>query len=82
MVAQPAPPRYGEPRLVQSGLGQGSFRLLVTEAYGRQCAVTGERVLPEEYLRLRGQTIHLLRSLEALPNREFLAWHDEACFLG
>lgn len=27
-------------------LGQGAFRLMVTDAYGRQCAVTGERTLP------------------------------------
>lgn len=27
-------------------LGQGSFRILVTDAYDRRCAVTGERVLP------------------------------------
>lgn len=38
--------RYGEPILVRPRLGQGSFRVLVTDAYGRRCAVTGERVLP------------------------------------
>src|SRR5436190_10426302 len=27
-------------------LGQGAFRVLVTEAYGRQCAITGGKVLP------------------------------------
>lgn len=27
-------------------LGQGSFRILVTDAYERRCAVTAERVLP------------------------------------
>lgn len=27
-------------------LGQGAFRVLVTDAYGRHCAVTGERTLP------------------------------------
>lgn len=27
-------------------LGQGAFRLLVTEAYERRCAITGERTLP------------------------------------
>ncbi len=27
-------------------LGQGAFRVLVTEAYGRRCAITGERTLP------------------------------------
>ncbi len=39
------PARYGE-RIVQQRLGQGAFRLLVTEAYGRRCAFTGERTLP------------------------------------
>ena len=27
-------------------LGQGAFRVLVTDAYGRRCAVTNERTLP------------------------------------
>lgn len=38
--------RYGAPILVQPRLGQGAFRLLVTDAYQRRCAVTGERTLP------------------------------------
>lgn len=38
--------RYGKPILVQPRLGQGAFRLLVTDAYERRCAVTGERTLP------------------------------------
>ena len=29
-----------------STLGQGLFRILVTDAYSRRCAVTGERTLP------------------------------------
>ncbi len=45
MVASP-PPRYGEPMLVQPRLGQGSFRVMVTDAYRRRCAISGERVLP------------------------------------
>jgi putative restriction endonuclease len=43
---EPTAPRYGEPMLVAPRLGQGSFRVLVTDAYQRRCAVTGERVLP------------------------------------
>jgi putative restriction endonuclease len=39
-------PRYGEPLAVHPRLGQGSFRVLVTDAYDRRCALTGERVLP------------------------------------
>ena len=38
--------RYGKPILVHPRLGQGAFRLLVTDAYDRRCAVTGERTLP------------------------------------
>ena len=37
---------YGEPILGRRRLGQGAFRLLVTDAYGRHCAVTGEKTLP------------------------------------
>jgi putative restriction endonuclease len=39
-------PRYGEPRLIPPRLGQGAFRLAVTDAYRRECALTGGRVLP------------------------------------
>jgi putative restriction endonuclease len=38
--------RYGSPQLVAPRLGQGSFRVLVTDVYERRCAVTGERTLP------------------------------------
>jgi len=38
--------RYGAEYLTRARLGQGAFRVLVTEAYGRRCAVTGERTLP------------------------------------
>jgi putative restriction endonuclease len=38
--------RFGAPRLVAPRLGQGAFRVLVTEAYQRRCAVTGEKTLP------------------------------------
>ena len=33
-------------RLTNVRLGQGAFRVLVTEAYGRRCAITGENTLP------------------------------------
>jgi putative restriction endonuclease len=39
-------PRYGEPTLVRPRLGQGIFRVIVTDAYERRCAITGERTLP------------------------------------
>lgn len=38
--------KYGIAQLVKPRLGQGGFRLLVTEAYGRRCAITGESTLP------------------------------------
>jgi putative restriction endonuclease len=37
---------FGEPVLVRPRLGQGSFRVLVTETYERHCAITGEKILP------------------------------------
>lgn len=39
-------PRYGSPTLVRPRLGQGAFRVAVTQAYRRACAVTGEHSLP------------------------------------
>lgn len=53
-VAQPAAPyepqrvaeRFGSPTVVYPRLGQGAFRVLVTDIYDRRCAVTGERTLP------------------------------------
>lgn len=38
--------RYGVPILTLPRLGQGSFRILVTDAYERRCALTNERTLP------------------------------------
>jgi putative restriction endonuclease len=38
--------RFGSPTVVYPRLGQGSFRVLVTDLYERRCAVTGERTLP------------------------------------
>jgi putative restriction endonuclease len=37
---------YGEPALVKRRIGQGAFRILVTDAYHRRCAITGEKTLP------------------------------------
>ena len=38
--------RYGTPMTVLPRLGQGIFRISVTDAYGRACAVTTEHSLP------------------------------------
>lgn len=45
-VADHGEERFGEPRLVTPRLGQGAFRVVVTEAYERRCAITGESTLP------------------------------------
>lgn len=37
--------KYGAPISVRPRLGQSSFRVLVTEAYQRRCAITGENTL-------------------------------------
>jgi putative restriction endonuclease len=38
--------RYGPEIRIRPRLGQGAFRVIVTDAYKRRCAVTQERVLP------------------------------------
>ncbi len=38
--------RYGKKYEIRSRIGQGAFRVLVTDAYSRRCAVTGEKTLP------------------------------------
>jgi putative restriction endonuclease len=46
-VAEPTPTemRFGE-YVVRQRMGQGGFSLMVADAYGRRCAVSGERTLP------------------------------------
>ena len=47
IVADPAGHSlFGKPQLVKPRLGQGAFRVLVTDIYDRRCAVTRERTLP------------------------------------
>jgi putative restriction endonuclease len=38
--------RYGAEQIIFPRLGQGAFKVLVTEAYHRRCAISGERTLP------------------------------------
>jgi putative restriction endonuclease len=40
------PVERGDPVLYMPRRGQGAFRALVTNAYGRKCAITGESTLP------------------------------------
>ena len=37
---------YGSEYITRARLGQGAFRILVTETYNRRCAITEERTLP------------------------------------
>lgn len=55
--------RYGSLYLARTRLGQGAFRVLVTEAYHRRCAVTGERTLPVL------EAAHIKPYSESGPNR-------------
>ncbi len=80
--AEPAS-RCGEPILVRPRLGQGSFQVVVTDAYERRCAVTRERALPAlEAAHIKPYSEHgehrvdngllLRRDLHALFDRGYL----------
>jgi len=45
LVAEPLTV-YGKEYLIKGRLGKGAFRILVTDAYKRQCAISGEKALP------------------------------------
>jgi putative restriction endonuclease len=45
-VGEPDRAPYGDPILVRQRLGQGAFRVLITDIYERHCAVTREKALP------------------------------------
>jgi putative restriction endonuclease len=62
MVAEPQN-RYGEPILILPRLGQGSFRVLVTDVYQRRCAITREKTLPAL------EAAHIKPFSEAGPHR-------------
>lgn len=46
MLEEPTSPVYGKSVLTKVRVGQGAFRVLVTNAYSRKCAITGEKTLP------------------------------------
>jgi len=50
-------------RLIRGRLGQGAFRALVTDAYTRRCAISGERTLPAL------EAAHIKPYAESGPNR-------------
>jgi putative restriction endonuclease len=45
-IVSGSPHRFGTPFLTRARLGQGAFRSLVIDAYGRRCAVTKDKTLP------------------------------------
>lgn len=46
LLEEPLSPAYGNSILTKVRLGQGAFRVLVTDAYSRRCSITGEKTLP------------------------------------
>lgn len=46
LILEEPEPRYGYSILRKVRLGQGAFRILVTDAYNRRCAISGEKTLP------------------------------------
>jgi putative restriction endonuclease len=46
LILEEAPAQYGKSVLTKVRLGQGAFRVLVTDAYSRRCAISGEKTLP------------------------------------
>ena len=46
ILEEPHFPAYGNSILTKVRLGQGAFRVLVTDAYSRKCSITGEKTLP------------------------------------
>jgi putative restriction endonuclease len=45
-VAETEARMFGDPISIRPRLGQGAFRVMVTDLYQRRCAVTGEKSLP------------------------------------
>lgn len=46
LILEPPSPKYGSKYLTKVRLGQGAFRVNITDAYKRRCAVSGEKTLP------------------------------------
>ncbi|MEQ8235206.1 MAG: HNH endonuclease [Syntrophomonadaceae bacterium] len=45
-VMEDAGNRYGKEQIIKPRIGQGAFKVLITDAYQRRCAITGEKTLP------------------------------------
>lgn len=46
IVEEPSLPAYGKSVLTKVRIGQGAFRVSVTDAYNRRCSISGEKTLP------------------------------------
>ncbi len=47
LIREDAPDkRYGKEQVIKPRIGQGAFKVLITDAYQRRCAITGEKTLP------------------------------------
>lgn len=83
--------RFGTPSLVTPRLGQGAFRVAVTEAYGRQCAITNGKVLPaldaahikpygEGGLHLKSNGILLRKDIHSVFDAGYVTIKDDFTF--
>ncbi|WP_290584719.1 HNH endonuclease [Alicyclobacillus sp.] len=88
VVRDPTEQRYGKEQIVRPRLGQGGFRILVTEAYQRRCAITGEKTLPvldaahirpfaEDGPHLVSNGILLRKDLHVLFDRGYLTINED-----
>jgi putative restriction endonuclease len=84
--------RYGAPILIAPRLGQGAFRVAVTEAYGRQCAITDGKVLPaldaahikpfsEGGLHANSNGILLRKDIHSVFDAGYATVDEDYCFL-
>jgi len=55
--------RYSKKYLTKVRLGQGAFRVQLTDAYNRKCAITGEKTLPAL------EAAHIKKYSESGPNK-------------
>lgn len=62
-VASESAPQYGASVLQKVRIGQGAFRISVTDAYAKRCAITGEKTLPVL------EAAHIQPYADAGPNR-------------
>ncbi|HUW63460.1 MAG TPA: HNH endonuclease [Spirochaetia bacterium] len=87
IIAEPGA-RYGSKQIVRPRLGQGAFRVIVTEAYHRRCAISGERTLPvleaihikpfsREGPHLANNGLLLRKDLHALFDRGYITVSDD-----